>query len=257
VGVRLETRDWLLISALMGSWAVVFALGVSDGLRTGLARFAVMIASASARDAFPVVVSDPWEDPALERGDLVRSLEGEDTAGWSGNEFFRRAARAVRGHGFARLEVERAGRRLEVRLEPARTPVWWIGFLFSAALIGTALLLLLRAPHWHLARRYFVACWLFAVVACTRTFVGPPASELEMALSWLLPVAGALTVWNAQDFTLSARPVPWHQRAWVGVVFLLLSALYLTLGCGPTPPRSSPRCASPPTAPSPSPRWAA
>jgi len=53
---RVRPFDWAWISVLMGIWAVVLAFGVLDGLRTGQATSPVTVTSASAPDAYPVVV---------------------------------------------------------------------------------------------------------------------------------------------------------------------------------------------------------
>jgi class 3 adenylate cyclase len=232
VAARLGARDWVWIGALMAAWAVVFALGVADGVRTGYGRLRVAVSSAATSDAYPTVVElmdGARVDPALEPGDVLRSLDGEDLAGWRATDFFLRGARTAHEQGWVGVQVEREGRTFESRLELTPTPLWWIGLLFPVALIGTALLLLVRAPQWHLARRYFVACWLFALLVSSGGPVGPPASALEAGLGWAFPFAAALTVWNAQDFTLSARPIPWLHRIFGVAVFVLAFAMQLTL----------------------------
>ncbi len=233
---RLSARDWAWIAVLMGAWGGVLAFGIADGLRTGHARFRVIVASASAHDAYPVVAV-VWPElratPALQPGDSLRALAATDLAGWSAHAFNLRAAELAHERGSAPLQVERAGQTFESALETTPNPVWFVHLLFPVALIGIALLLLVRARQWHLAWRYFVACWFFAALIPAGPTFFPPTSSLEAAVRWLLPFGAVLTVWNAQDFTLSARPVPWVHRAFGVAVFGLLGGLLVVVALLP------------------------
>jgi class 3 adenylate cyclase len=224
---RLRALEWFLIVALMGSWGIVFAHALADGLGTGRARLPVWVSSASGPDAWPTVRSGPFQSQrktALEPGDELRALEGEDLAGASALDVYARAGEWLRQRPEVRARVARAGELLEVPLALTPTPGWWAPFPFSAALLLTALVMLVRVPGWHLARRYFVACWCFSVLVVAALQYVTPTSRFEGWLTLLYPLGAALTVANAQDFTPSSRPVPLTQRALVGAVAVLASA---------------------------------
>jgi hypothetical protein len=159
----------------------------------------------------------------LEAGDRILAIDGEDLAGASALRFYDRAGRAAAGHGFARFEVRRGeGEPFEARIEPTPLPRWWSGVPVSLGLMLTSLLLLARAPDWHLKRRTFVVFWCFAVIYLT---VGPaPRSIFEVLAFSAFPFAAVLATWNAQDFTLSALPVPLlHRAVAVGVGLVTLA----------------------------------
>jgi hypothetical protein len=75
------------------------------------------------------------------------------------------------------LTIERGNVRSDVRvpLVPGFGPlgiIWWAPLPFIVGMVGTALLLLVRAAHWHLARRHYVASLLVAFCA-TPYFAAP------------------------------------------------------------------------------------
>jgi class 3 adenylate cyclase len=225
----LRPLEWLLIVALMGSWTVVFARALEDGLATGRSRLAVGFSSAAAPDAWPVVRSTPGGRLSLHPGDELRAVDGEDLAGSSALRVYARTGELLRQRDRVTAEVVRGGQRLEVALSRAPTPGWWASFPFSAALLLTSLFVLVRVPGWHLARRYFAACWCFSTLVAGSLQYLAPDSRLEAWTMFLFPLGAALTVANAQDFTLSARPVPRLQRALVLAVAALGLAFTVTL----------------------------
>ena len=152
---------------------------------------------------------------SLEPGDELVAVAGEDLRGRTALFFYDRAYRAIRAHGVAAIRGERSGRAFEASLAPQPYRPWWVPIPFAFALLATSAALWVLAPGWHLSRRYFLACWCFAVLSLQ---AGPhPTSIFAGCVTLvLLPIGSALTVWNASDFTLSARPVP--------VVLLLLAA---------------------------------
>jgi hypothetical protein len=88
--------------------------------------------------------------------------------------------------------------------------------LLTAPVFLVGLLLLVRAPEWHLARRYFVTFFCLGVLDASFDWKasGFRGTSLEVILGHLLmSITGALLIWNAQEFTRSARPVPILHRA--------------------------------------------
>ena len=216
---RRRAFDWLLIVVLTGLWAGFFARGIADGLHTQRGVLWIGVSSAPASDAYPTV--SWWRQKPLEQGSQLETLDGEDLRGSTALHFYDRAIRAARERGFVSARASRAGTSFETRLELFPSKLWWVPFPGSAASLLIAILILIRAPGWHLARLNLVSTWCFAAspVLFNRFVGGPGATSFEAILSALLLTIGAgLLVWIAQEFTLSARPVPRLHR-----VFALLA----------------------------------
>jgi hypothetical protein len=225
---RRRVLDWVLIVLLTGSFGVFFVRGVADGLRTQRVRLEIGVSSAPTSDSYPVVIYQ-IEPTNLEPGDRLEAVEGEDLRGSSALRFYDRATRAARERGAVNVRVSRAGTSFATGLELSRSKWWWLPFPSSAISLGVALLILLRAPRWHLARRNLVALWCFWTSPLLHyNFDGPASTAFEMILAgMLLFFGGGLLVWNVQEFTLAARPVPKLHRALAVVASLLIAATLL------------------------------
>jgi class 3 adenylate cyclase len=229
---RADAADWALVIVTTVTWLALFAVILADGLRTGRARLPVYVGSAPAADAWPSVRRGAARSASpLQPGDELRALDGQDLAGLSALVFYDRANRAARAQGSVSVRAVRAGQVFEVRLEPTPMPAWWSSIPFSVGVLLTAALLQIRAPGWHLARRNLVASWLVAVYALTGNNFQPLGSTFEGVLWFLSPFACALVIVNAQDFTLSARPVPSTHRLLALLVFALVLAFDAVLYC--------------------------
>lgn len=225
-----RTVDWVLIAVLMGSWAVLFARGVGEGLRTQRGSLDMSVSAASATDPYPIVKARrAVQPPGLLPGDELTQVEGESLRGFSALGFYDRATRIARERGFVDVTVHRAGATFDVRLFLRPIPEWWVPLLTYAVVLSSAVFLLIRAPGWHLARHYFVATWLLAVARSVFDVVGgPPTTYFEASLNFLCwGFGGVLTVWIAQEFTPSARPVPKLHRALALGVGALFGATYV------------------------------
>ncbi len=224
---RRRLLDGALIVLLAGSFGVFFVRGIADGLRTHRGQLSIGVSSAPTSDTYPVVI---WRDRltnVFEPGEQLEAVDGEDLRGSSALRFYDRAIRAARERGFVNIRVNRAGTSFETRLELIPTKWWWVPFPSSAISLGVAVLVLLRAPGWHLARRNLVALWcLSASPMLHYNFDGPASTAFEAILSQMLLSFGAgLLVWNVQEFTLAARPVPRLHRAFAVVAGFLVAAV--------------------------------
>jgi class 3 adenylate cyclase len=228
VAPRLRVSDWTLVVALTGVWLVVAALTVGDGLRTQRALLRLGVSSAADAHTYPVIAGvypGLRSEPLLEAGDALVSVSDASLQGKTNFGFYLPALRAARANGAALVVVERAGERFDARVELTPNPSWWAALPFASALLFTAILLLLRAPGWHLARRNLVACWSFAIITTGMSLGDPPTSLLEMAAASLFPLGAGAAVANCQDFTLSARPVPLAHRCLVALSVVLAFGL--------------------------------
>lgn len=223
---RRRALDWALIVVLTGSWGVLFVRGIAEGLRTQRGQLSIGVSSAPTSDSYPRALwlnglSNIVDPPAP-----LEALDGEDLRGSSALWFYDRAIRAARERGFVNVRLNRAGTSYESRLELYPAKGWWLPFPSSALSLLIALLILLRAPGWHLAWRNFVALWCFAASPVLHyEFDGVVSTAFEVMSSPLLQALGmGLLVWNAQEFTLAARPVPRLHRAFAVVAGLLVAA---------------------------------
>ncbi len=229
---RLRPLDWVLIVALTGAWAVQLARVLEEGLRTGQGRIRVSLYSAAARDAYPTIRGVPMRswNSGLEPGDEVLAVAGEDLAGRTALHFYEQATRAALKQGSAPLRVRRAGSTFERRIELTPTPGWRVILAASAAVMLSNLLLFVRAPGWHLMRRYFITMWCFCVTTILIPNMVPPRFVLDgLLICLLLPLGAAGMVLTAQEFTISARPVPRIHRALAVLTFVLVFVLFASL----------------------------
>jgi class 3 adenylate cyclase len=101
---------------------------------------------------------------------------------------------------------------------------WWETLPFIVGLVGTALLLLVRAARWHLARRHYVASLLLAL-CFTPYFYMPTAPRVLLITDLLvLPLVGVLFLWNLNEFLPGLRLWGRGQRAVAWALAVLFSA---------------------------------
>jgi class 3 adenylate cyclase len=226
---RLEPVDWLLIGTLLPICLYGVVMTVGCGLRSPLAQLPFTVSSAPSSEAYPVVrrvlTTATGDPPGLAAGDRVVRLGPDDLRGLSAAAFIRRSAAAAAGSRSLPFTIDRQGTRFERVVELVPMPPWWGTLPFVISLVGIALLLLVRAVHWHLARRFYAASLLVAIYA-TPYFVNPIlAPDWMMIMAVLVrPLAYGLTLWNVQDFVPGARPRPW-ERALPWTIMLLASAV--------------------------------
>jgi hypothetical protein len=97
---------------------------------------------------------------------------------------------------------------------------------FIVSSVGIALLLLVRAAHWHLARRCYVASLLVAFCS-TPYFSVPTAPRANLIrLVLVFPLAFGLSLWSLNEFLPGLRLWGPGQRAVAGALALLQSASF-------------------------------
>jgi hypothetical protein len=221
---RLEPVDWLLIGTLLPICLYGIAMSARCGLRAPLLQLPFTVASAPSASAYPtvrrVLAPAAGETDGLAAGDHVVRLGHDDLHGLSAAAFIRRSAAAA-SSGPLPFTIERQGTRFERVVKLVPMPPWWGTLPFVISLVAIALLLLVRAVRWHLARRFFVASLLVAMYA-TPYYVNPILAPNAMMLMAVLvrPLAYGLTLWNALDFVPGTRLRAW-ERALPWIVVLL------------------------------------
>jgi len=125
------------------------------------------------------------------------------------------------------VEVERDGHRFETEPSWVPGPSRWSGLVAAAGFVAAATFLLLRAPYWHLSRRYFVASMLAGLALAAG--MSPAGSNSPLDPYWILGVANlamspaiVVVLWGAFEFTESAGPTP----KWSWIVFWAIGLAY-------------------------------
>jgi hypothetical protein len=223
---RRRALDWVLIVTLTGMLAALLARAIAQG---GLHQLRVAVSPAPDAGAYPSVLkADPW--PQLAPGDQLEAVEGEDLRGSSALRFYDRVTRFARERGFASVRASRHGTPFDARLELTPVPLWWVEALCAALQYLVAVLILVRAPDWHLGRRYVVmfACGTALSASFDWKMSGFRGTWLEVSLAELvMTFTTGLLIFNSQEFTRSARPVPRLHRALGVVAASLVGANYL------------------------------
>ncbi len=199
---RSRTVDWLLLATLLSVWLVIQGYVVRERLHYGSRTFPFGVTGAQGAAGHPVVRQLNVLDSPLRVGDRVLAAGGIDLRGLSRAAYVHSTAPLL-GRPF-RVEAERDGRRFEVMVEPAPYPYWpWM--LFSGAtLVMAGAFFLLRARHWHLSRRFFIAMLLLSSYQASEVGLAYPMSWVGIAA---LPSGMALTLWRRDGRRVQRR---WH-----------------------------------------------
>jgi class 3 adenylate cyclase len=253
ISLRRSRRiDWLLLATLLPIYVGMQVAGLRAHLATGERALPVRLSGAQGAQGYPVVLSLKAPNPAIRPGDRVMRLGDVELRGLSFAEIEQRAMPLLRAGAPFEVELERDAARIVARAEPLPDPFWWWPTPVWLSLVGVASFLLLRAPHWSLARPFFVLSLAWACVGTNRgpncPFVDFMGSVLAYSvglgltlwffLSWAAParrsrwplvVAGSIGLAAASSqtasllLTLPAGSVPTALTALIGVVFITLS----------------------------------
>lgn len=211
-----------MLLTLLPAFAAVQGLALRNYLPHAGWWFPFSVTGAQGEAGHPIVDRVNKPGGPLRVGDSVLSASGIDLRRLSRAEVYRAQTPLLAGGRAYRVEAERGGERLEVSVELVRQS-WWGKFLGSIPLVLVAVFLLIKAPHWHLSRRFFAAAILFSAYA--------PADVGQ--LPWVIvatPIAFALALWCALEGTEAAgRLRPWQRLLlWVlGFGHAVTLAVYL------------------------------
>ncbi len=171
------------------------------------------VSGAQGSTGHPLVILSTPESP-VRPGDHLIAIGGLEVRGLSMSQFARAAIEPLTEGASLPVEALRDGERLSLRVQRLAAIPWWWLLPAYLSVASAGVFLLLRAPHWHLARRFFLAsilgCTYFAseLVQWSTSFlaIGAVAQSAAMALALSLaaewtPSAPGLRSWQ--------RVVPW------------------------------------------------
>jgi class 3 adenylate cyclase len=207
---RARTVDWLLIATLLPAHLAIQGLALRNYLPHGGRWFPFSVVGAQGAVGHPLVDRVNAPGGPLRVGDRVRSANGVDLRGMSRAEVYRAQTPLLAAGRPYPVVVERDAELLQVDVVPIPRPWWVWRFLAPAPLLLVAVFLLLRAPHWHLSRRFFVATVLLSSYG--------PADTGQ--LPWVIaacPFGFALALECALESTEAVRLRP-RQRLLLGVL---------------------------------------
>jgi len=204
---RSRRVDWLLLATLLPLYGVMQLAGIQAHLAAGERTLPFRISGAQGARGHPIVLSLKTPNPEIEPGDRVLRLGDLDAQGLSSAEFDYRSLPLLRAGRPFEVQLERGGERLPARAEPLPDPSWWWPTPFWAGLLLVATFLLLRAPHWHLARLFF---FLSVAWACFGAGLGPSHPAVDFFGSVLaFSIAQGGTLWFCFSWAQSDRPSRW------------------------------------------------
>jgi class 3 adenylate cyclase len=149
--------DWLLLGTLLPLYGVMQLSAIEAQLEARGRTLPLRLTVAQGAEGYPLVLSLRGSAPGVRVGDTVLRMGSLDLRGLSRATVEYRTRPLLRAGRPFEVELEHDGSRRVVQLEPAPYPSWWwtIPVWFSYVLTGA--FLLWRAPHWRLARPFFLA----------------------------------------------------------------------------------------------------
>jgi class 3 adenylate cyclase len=242
---RLALVDWLLLGTLLPLAVFGVIMTVVHGVRGDFVVAPFLVSAAADQESYPVI-AQLWSSPnakggQLAVGDRLLRLEDIDLRGVSNAAFLLHWSPLAQRQAALALTVERGGMRFDVRVP--RVPgylmpsiPWWATLPFVVVSVGTAVLLLVRGAHWHLARHYYVVSLLVALCS-TPYFSMSTAPRLDqIRLILVFPLALGLSLWAINEALPGLRLWGQGQRAVaIGLALVQLAsfaAVYWLPGAG-------------------------
>ncbi len=179
--------------------------GIQAHLATGARLLPFGYSGAQGERGYPLIVGAT--DPALRPGDQVLRLGNLDLQGLSSAEIAYRADPLRREGRPIEVELERDGARFVAVVEPVPNPYWWWAIPVWGSLALTATFLLLRARHWHLARRMFAGLLLWCCFGGSLAPIHPGLVFLGVVVAQSLAMGLCLSA--VFDWVESMRPAAW------------------------------------------------
>ncbi|HME71116.1 MAG TPA: adenylate/guanylate cyclase domain-containing protein [Myxococcota bacterium] len=224
---RSRVVDWVLIALFLPPWLLLFCVTVQLQITHGARVTPFLPIGAQSASSYPSVGRVQQADSPVRGGDRLIRIGNRELRGLSVAGVFAVMTPLQRQAAPLHVEVERDGHRFETEPDWVPEPYWWAILVGAAGIVAAATFLLLRAPYWHLSRRFFVASMLcgLALVAGFH----PAGSSAPLGPYWMLGVGSlavlsaiVVTLWTAFEFTESAGPAP----KWGWIVFLAIGLAF-------------------------------
>jgi class 3 adenylate cyclase len=236
---RLAVVDWFLIGILLPILLFGIVMSIVHGVHGEFVFPPFLVSSAPSARAYPIVrevyPSSSVDAGSIAVGDIVQRLNGLDLRGYTtAGVALRWTAAARAGARSLSVVTERGGAlsEVEVALIPgAFFPLvpWWAPLSLAIALAVTALLLLIRAARWRLARRAYLECMLMAF-AYTPYFSVPTMPRVAiMTTVGALPLVGGLILWTVAELVPGAEQWGPRLAALIWTLCLLLAASFAAM----------------------------
>jgi class 3 adenylate cyclase len=186
---RSRAVDRLLLVTFLTAYLVVLGLAVRECRARGPWWFPFSVTSAQGDSGYPLIHRLNTVESTVRVGDSVFRIGNLDLRGRSESVILDAVAPLLRGGRPLRVEGERSGERFDVLVSPAADPYWWVRLGVNASIGLAAAFLLLRAPHWHLARLFFVGATLSSITSTVEPGVWNPSLHWVLIALYLLTVA--------------------------------------------------------------------
>jgi len=236
---RSRAVDWWLLATLLPAYVLMQAVAIDGWLLAGGRSLPFRVTGAQGARGYPFVRSVNVSNLAIQPGDRVLRVGDLDLRGLSRAEIAYRTVPLRRAGLAFEVEVVRNETRFTTSAEPIPNRSWWWPIPAWASFALAALFLLLRAPHWHLARPFFALALLFGCYGASVAPVRPSLAFIGYTVANSSAVG--LSLWVAFGWTESAKPGRWlRMLPWaIALPFAAATALSnsLTLPTGSTPHR--------------------
>jgi hypothetical protein len=179
---RSRALDWLLLATLLPVYLVIQGMSLREQLERGPWWFPFSVTGAQGASGHPLVDRLNTPDTPARIGDVALRFADIDVRGLSRSKLMHATAPLLGSGRPFQVEVERAGERLELTVSPVPDRYSWFVIPANASLALAATFLLLRAPHWHNSRRFFV----WAISACVYRAADHGNTEPVLALAFVV-----------------------------------------------------------------------
>ena len=207
---RSRAVDRLLLVTFLAAYLVVLGFTVRENLARGSWWFPFSVTGAQGDSGHPLIHRLNTAESTVRVGDSVLRIGDLDLRGLSSSQVENAVAPLLRAGQPLRVAGERNGERFEALVPPAADPYWWVILGGYSSVPLAAAFLLLRAPHWHLARLFFVGAILSSVSLAADTSVS--SLSLDWVVFVLAPLAIVIIARCAFEWTSPVHSLPFWQR---------------------------------------------
>jgi class 3 adenylate cyclase len=200
---RSRRVNGLLLGTLLPLYGVMQLVAIDAQLAAGERTLPVRLTVAQGSEGYPLVLSLRGPAPGVEVGDTVVRIGPLDLRGLSRAAIEYRTRPLLHAGRPFEVELGHLRSRKVVQLEPTPYPSWWWTIPVWLSFVLTGAFVLWRAPHWHLARPFFVSMVAWGCFGASYYLPVPPLQVLVSVSSGSL--AACFSVWCALSWNESDR----------------------------------------------------